>query len=391
MSACESKEINRLPSRRELRMACVRRGGEEEREALRSSREERLRQMLERSAGEPAVRRRSDRRKSGCAVRENEKPQFCGTFAAAGEMWDNGSGEEPDRPTEYIYPVSSASAAARQGERLNAKFLNAPRRGNPFFAHALRRSPVLSAILFSSVIAVSLAAVFNSRSAVAMSSVFDDSVLQHVSHGKNASRAGSIPRAIAAVRGAEDEAQTQTLISQSRRGEYKCAPKTGANSIVGAYLDTAANLYYPMPAGSYTLSSPFGYRIHPITGERKLHTGQDMAAPVGTPFYAVADGEVVSAGVMKGSANNAIIVRHSVRGKTFYAWYLHMWNNGILVKPGDRVKAGQKIGLVGSQGRSTGPHLHFEICDGADYNAAAVDPMKFLREAGAADLSQNCG
>ncbi|TVX96082.1 murein hydrolase activator EnvC family protein [Cohnella terricola] len=125
-----------------------------------------------------------------------------------------------------------------------------------------------------------------------------------------------------------------------------------------------------MPLKSeYRLSSPFGYRIHPITGSKKLHTGLDMAAPKGTPIYAAETGVVTVAQSWSGYGN-CVIIDH---GGGLWTLYGHM--SQILVEKGQTVKRGEKIGLVGSTGQSTGNHLHFEVRK----NAEPVDPAPYLK------------
>jgi murein DD-endopeptidase MepM/ murein hydrolase activator NlpD len=117
--------------------------------------------------------------------------------------------------------------------------------------------------------------------------------------------------------------------------------------------------------GGGRLASRFGYRVHPIFHRRILHTGVDLASKTGTPIYAAGDGVVEKAGWSSGYGNYTVI-RH-VNG--FETGYGHQ--SKLLVKPGAKVRQGQLIGLVGSTGNSTGPHLHFEI----KVNGRFVDPL----------------
>jgi murein DD-endopeptidase MepM/ murein hydrolase activator NlpD len=119
----------------------------------------------------------------------------------------------------------------------------------------------------------------------------------------------------------------------------------------------------------YRLSSPFGYRTHPITGKKKLHAGMDMAAPKGTPVYAAESGVVIVAQSWSGYGN-CIIIDH---GGGLWTLYGHL--SSILVKNGENVKRGNKIGLVGSTGQSTGNHLHFEVRK----NSEPVNPAPYLK------------
>jgi hypothetical protein len=133
---------------------------------------------------------------------------------------------------------------------------------------------------------------------------------------------------------------------------------------------------FPLPADTWTRTSGFGIRIHPITGESKLHTGVDLATAAGTPVLAAADGKVAFAGPASGYGN-LILIEHTIGGSVVASGYAHMYAETIAVRPGDRVTAGQHIADVGSAGYSTGPHLHFEIRPGGA-SARSVDPEPWL-------------
>ena len=111
------------------------------------------------------------------------------------------------------------------------------------------------------------------------------------------------------------------------------------------------------PINGARLSSPFGMRKHPIDGFNKMHKGTDFAAPMGTPIMASGDGVVKKAGWC-GGGGNCIKIRHNSSYQTVYA---HMSKFARGIKAGVRVKQGQTIGYVGSTGKSTGPHLHYEV------------------------------
>ena len=113
----------------------------------------------------------------------------------------------------------------------------------------------------------------------------------------------------------------------------------------------------PVRSNRVRLASGFGYRIHPVLHVRKLHTGTDWAAPTGTPILAAGDGTVVYAG-RRGGYGNYIRIRHANGYQTAYA-HQHHFAKGM--KVGLRVRQGQVIGYIGTTGRSTGPHLHFEV------------------------------
>jgi len=135
------------------------------------------------------------------------------------------------------------------------------------------------------------------------------------------------------------------------------------------------NWAWPTNQG-YTISSPYGYRVDPINGSRSLHTGLDIAGTgMGSPVYASDNGTVITS-EMHGSYGNYIIINHN---NGYYTSYAHM--SKLIAKVGDTVAQGQIIGLVGSTGRSTGPHLHFEAWyGGAPYRGGTrFNPMKLFR------------
>ncbi len=130
----------------------------------------------------------------------------------------------------------------------------------------------------------------------------------------------------------------------------------------------------PAPSGIFVrpvpgrITSGFGYRIHPILGTRRLHTGIDMGGGYGTPIKAAAAGRVILAAYY-GGYGNAIILDHGGGITTLYAH-----QSRLAVSKGSRVDAGQTIGYVGSTGLSTGPHLHFEVRK----NGTPVNPAPYL-------------
>ncbi|NIA71884.1 M23 family metallopeptidase [Pelagibius litoralis] len=122
------------------------------------------------------------------------------------------------------------------------------------------------------------------------------------------------------------------------------------------------------PIDGARLSSGFGMRKHPVLGYSKMHKGTDFAAPSGTPIYAAGNGVVEKAG-RNGGYGKYVRIRHGSSYKTAYA---HLSRYGKGVKAGVRVKQGQIIGYVGTTGRSTGPHLHYEVV----LNGKQVNPLK---------------
>lgn len=115
-------------------------------------------------------------------------------------------------------------------------------------------------------------------------------------------------------------------------------------------------------------ASGFGYRIHPIYKTRKMHTGIDLSAPRGTAVYATGDGKVVKAGKSTGGYGNVIIIDHGFGYKSLYA---HLYK--VEVQKGQEIKRGERIGAVGSTGRSIAPHLHYEV----RFHDKPVDPVNY--------------
>jgi len=111
------------------------------------------------------------------------------------------------------------------------------------------------------------------------------------------------------------------------------------------------------PINGARLSSPFGMRKHPIDGFNKMHRGTDFAAPMGTPIMASGDGLIKKAGWC-GGGGNCVVIKHNSTYQTVYA---HMSKFAKGIRSGVRVRQAQIIGYVGSTGKSTGPHLHYEV------------------------------
>jgi murein DD-endopeptidase MepM/ murein hydrolase activator NlpD len=125
------------------------------------------------------------------------------------------------------------------------------------------------------------------------------------------------------------------------------------------------------PVATATYTSGYGVRSDPFRGAAAMHAGIDLAAPSGTPIYATADG-MVDRAEWSGGYGNLVEINH---GKGLQTRFGHL--SRILVHPGDRVKRGQVIALMGSTGRSTGSHLHYEV----RIDGHAVNPVPFLQSA----------
>ena len=155
--------------------------------------------------------------------------------------------------------------------------------------------------------------------------------------------------------------------AESNQIEAELAKSRGSGQYHGV-------MAWPVP-GFYRITSPFGWRMHPVLHVRRLHTGIDVGkngaqAIAGTPIVAAGAGTVISAGYRSGYGNT-VMIDHGNGVVTLYA---HQPSGGIKVSDGQHVKKGQRIGTVGMTGYATGPHLHFEV----RVNGTPVSPMKYL-------------
>ncbi|MEO6863279.1 MAG: peptidoglycan DD-metalloendopeptidase family protein [Microcoleus sp.] len=129
-----------------------------------------------------------------------------------------------------------------------------------------------------------------------------------------------------------------------------------------------SSLLFPLSIAA-EITSPFGWRTHPITGDGRFHTGTDLGAPMGTPVLAAYAGQVAIADWLGGYGLTVVLNHNKQSQETLYG---HL--SELFVKPGEWVKQGETIGRVGSTGMSTGPHLHFEIRQMTDQGWVAIDP-----------------
>ncbi|AHB88077.1 peptidase M23B [Thermosynechococcus sp. NK55a] len=142
--------------------------------------------------------------------------------------------------------------------------------------------------------------------------------------------------------------------AQAAAPAYVRQPFPGANPLRWLTVNRG-QLLFPLPF-PVPITSTFGWRIHPIFGDRRFHSGTDLGAPQGTPVLAVFDGRVVESNWLGGYGLTVILQHPPEPHQTLYA---HL--SQTFVNPGQWVKQGDVIGLVGSTGNATGPHLHFEI------------------------------
>nr|WP_051329839.1 M23 family metallopeptidase [Niveispirillum irakense] len=170
--------------------------------------------------------------------------------------------------------------------------------------------------------------------------------------------------------GAGDILYASLTLSGKKKAIYRYEDSQGVAEYFNAMGESVRKALLRTPIDGARLSSGFGMRRHPVLGYGKMHKGIDFAAPTGTPIYAAGAGVVEEAG-SKGSYGNYIRVRHNNQISTAYA---HMSRFGTGMRRGARVSQGDVIGYVGTTGRSTGPHLHYEILKGGQQvNPLSVD------------------
>ena len=176
------------------------------------------------------------------------------------------------------------------------------------------------------------------------------------------------------------------LVEQARRAREEAARQAAAEAAARAAAQSSGRSYTPpaadtnpSPGGGFLsrpmsgpVTSEFGWRIHPIWGNRRLHTGMDLAAPCGAPVYAAAAGTVISAGWAGGYGNRVMIDHGIQRGVDLVTSYNHL--QSFVVGRGQRVGRGQLIAYEGTTGSSTGCHLHFETLEDGSY----VNPRGWL-------------
>lgn len=162
----------------------------------------------------------------------------------------------------------------------------------------------------------------------------------------------------------------ESIKDDEEEAAIKLAAQRAALLAQKSQLSFNGIMAWPVPS-SQRITSTFGARTDPFSGKLSGHKGVDIGAPNGTTIVAAADGIVIVAQYLRGYGN-CVIIDH---GNGIWTLYAHQRNGGIKVKQGQKVTKGQKIGEVGSTGRSTGNHLHFEVRK----NEIPVDPMPYLR------------
>ena len=165
----------------------------------------------------------------------------------------------------------------------------------------------------------------------------------------------------------QDDLMRSIAAKEKELADAKYEEKLAALAAAGGA--PASDATWVTPVSGYTLTSPFGMRLHPVLGYNRMHNGIDMACAQGTPIYATRAGKVTTASYQAGGAGYYVSINHL---DGFSSIYMHMTH--YVVSAGQTVSQGQLIGYVGSTGISTGPHLHF----GISYAGSYVNPLAYI-------------
>lgn len=200
-----------------------------------------------------------------------------------------------------------------------------------------------------------------------------DDVAQQIAEAEATYQKQLAAEKAAAEKAAAEKAAAQKAAQQQKQ-QSSGSSASGSSSSSGSQSSqttaSASGFLWPI-ASSHRVTSPFGWRTHPITGRQHLHGGIDIAAPNGTPIMASKAGVVVIS-QYGSSYGNYVVISHPDGTRTLYA---HMSQRNV--SAGDTVRQGQTVGLVGSTGSSTGNHLHFETWTGSS-SSSRVNPMQFF-------------
>ena len=170
----------------------------------------------------------------------------------------------------------------------------------------------------------------------------------------------------------QKEYEAAKKIEEQARAEAETLRKqaeAGTGSVVAPASFVGGQFLWPS-SSSYLVTSPYGYRIHPVTGSKRFHAGIDIGAAYGTNILAANSGTVIVAGYNAGGYGNYVVISHGGGYSTLYA---HA--SSLLVSRGQKVTKGQVIAKCGSTGMSTGPHIHYEV----QLNGKTTNPMQYYR------------
>jgi murein DD-endopeptidase MepM/ murein hydrolase activator NlpD len=183
--------------------------------------------------------------------------------------------------------------------------------------------------------------------------------------------------AVAATNAAQTVDAAQGVVQQGSQTSLQAQLAAQAKALLGPAGARHGASFPPVPGtlawpAHGPITSPFGMRVHPITGVLKLHSGTDLGIPCGTPVHAAREGTVLSAGWDTAYGFRTVVSHGVVNGALLTTTYNHQSHLGVTA--GQHVDVGQVIGLSGTTGYSTGCHLHFELLVNADF----VDPMPWM-------------
>ncbi len=168
---------------------------------------------------------------------------------------------------------------------------------------------------------------------------------------------------------AAKDREYQEWLAQQPKPQPPANNNSGNTGGSGGASNNVGGVTWLVPINYTHFSSPFGYRLHPIYGDYRMHYGVDLSAPQGTPIVASRSGKVTTTAYESGGAGYYVNINH---GDGFSTRYMHMTH--YIVSPGEYVSAGQVIGYCGSTGASTGPHLHFSVY----YYGSPVNPALYI-------------
>ena len=189
-------------------------------------------------------------------------------------------------------------------------------------------------------------------------------------------RAINQQKEITLVQGMDQDNLSTSIVNSLNNLSARIAVQTKSYGEIEGFIKNKEQLLACTPAiqpvsnkDLSRIASGFGYRIDPVYKTSKFHAGLDFAAPQGTPIYATANGTVETAGNTGNGYGNHVVINHGYGYQTLYG---HMFR--VKVREGQKVKRGEIIGWVGSTGKSTGPHCHYEVRRNGD----AVDPVYYF-------------
>ncbi len=189
-------------------------------------------------------------------------------------------------------------------------------------------------------------------------------------------------RAVEAEEKRQQEEAARAAAEAKRKAEAEAAAAKSSSSSSSSNSSSGSSQKPAVTSGGFmwpasgTFTSGYGYRNHPVTGGRKLHSGIDIANSADVPIVAAASGTVIRAHYSS-SYGNVVYISHKIDGQVYTTLYAHQ--ETIYVSAGQSVSKGQQIGIMGNTGRSTGQHLHFEIHKGGwNGSSSSVNPLNYL-------------